>query len=294
LAETLAAPFTARGDRVEAHADAPTALGARMQSLAERRDLDLIVLCGGDGTLSHGADALHDHPAALGFVPLGTMNLFARALGMPTDPAAAAKAIASGKAQRIDMGRIGNRHFLHHVSFGLHPKMIRHRQRMEHAGRLGKMSAGIRAFFQAIRRPPLLDVELLLDGQPHRSAASTIVVSNNPLGEGHLPFQDDLSGARLGVYISAARQRGALTKAGIDMLLGRLLDNPDITAMSASKVELRKGRRRRTRVRASIDGELVHLRLPFRIATVPGALRVMAPAPPAEQEREPPVRPEEA
>ena len=81
---------------------------------------DLLVFCGGDGTLSHGINCLGRLGAKipLGYVPLGTTNDFARSLGLPKEPARAAEQILHGSAHRLDLGRFGDRAFLYVASFG--------------------------------------------------------------------------------------------------------------------------------------------------------------------------------
>ena len=81
---------------------------------------DLLVFCGGDGTLSHGINCLGRLGAKipLGYVPLGTTNDFARSLGLPKEPARAAEQILHGSAHRLDLGRFGDRALLYVASFG--------------------------------------------------------------------------------------------------------------------------------------------------------------------------------
>lgn len=80
---------------------------------------DLIVLGGGDGTLSTALDHLVRHRATLGVLPLGTANDLARTLQIPTNLSAACEVIAHGKVVDIDLGLVGERHFLNVASLGL-------------------------------------------------------------------------------------------------------------------------------------------------------------------------------
>ena len=81
---------------------------------------DLLVFCGGDGTLSHGINCLGrlDVKIPLGYVPLGTTNDFAASLGLPKEPAKAAEQILHGQPRLLDLGRFGEREFLYVASFG--------------------------------------------------------------------------------------------------------------------------------------------------------------------------------
>lgn len=81
---------------------------------------DLLVCCGGDGTLSQAVNTLHGLGARLplGYVPMGTTNDFAATLGLPRDPARAAEQALHGSARLLDLGRFGSREFLYVASFG--------------------------------------------------------------------------------------------------------------------------------------------------------------------------------
>ena len=81
---------------------------------------DLLVCCGGDGTLSHAVGFLGElgAPMPLGFVPMGPTNDFANSLGMPKEPARAAEQILHGESHRLDLGSFEGRRFLYVASFG--------------------------------------------------------------------------------------------------------------------------------------------------------------------------------
>ncbi len=108
----------AAGVVVVAHVagDAPTLVRAVR---ARSPDTDLVVAGGGDGTLSAIAAELVDTPVALGVLPLGTANDFARTIGIPLDPAAAARVVADGHVRRIDVGFVNDIAFLNAAGIGL-------------------------------------------------------------------------------------------------------------------------------------------------------------------------------
>lgn len=82
---------------------------------------DLLVCCGGDGTLSMAVDVLGKAGASLplGYVPMGTTNDFASSLGLSKDPVKAAEQILQGSPTPLDLGSFGDRRFLYVASFGV-------------------------------------------------------------------------------------------------------------------------------------------------------------------------------
>ena len=86
-------------------------------------EFDLIVIGGGDGTISGLAAAVVESGKPLGIVPLGTANDLARSLAIPTELEAAAQVIVEGRTAAIDVGRLetaaGERRFLNVASLGL-------------------------------------------------------------------------------------------------------------------------------------------------------------------------------
>ncbi len=67
---------------------------------------DVVVACGGDGTIRAAAEGLVGTKCALAVVPAGTANLFAGALELPSDPAAIVKLIDAGERRTIDTGHL--------------------------------------------------------------------------------------------------------------------------------------------------------------------------------------------
>ncbi len=90
-----------------------------LKAAAEEKP-DLLVCCGGDGTLSQAINALKDLGVSLtlGYVPMGTTNDFASSLGIAKDPSKAAEQILGGSPRRLDLGRFQDRTFLYVASFG--------------------------------------------------------------------------------------------------------------------------------------------------------------------------------
>lgn len=100
----------------------PTLHAGEIPEIIQRRanGVDLIVCCGGDGTLNETVTGLMqlDPRPPLGYLPAGTVNDFASSLGIPKDLEAAAQAVLSGSPVDVDIGRFGEQYFTYVAAFG--------------------------------------------------------------------------------------------------------------------------------------------------------------------------------
>lgn len=99
--------------------DDPSALQATLRTELAGHRCRLVVIGGGDGTISEVVDCLAEHYRVLGLLPLGTSNNFARTLGIPIGIEAAVDIIATGKIADVDLGRVDGDYFANVVSAGL-------------------------------------------------------------------------------------------------------------------------------------------------------------------------------
>ena len=108
----------------------------------------LLILGGGDGSVSSVVDFLAHHDVTLGLLPLGTANDFARTLGIPSDIERACDAIANGKVVDVDLGLAGENYYVNVASVGLGVEATRALSPWlkRSAGPLAYPVAAIRAF----------------------------------------------------------------------------------------------------------------------------------------------------
>ena len=128
---------------------------------------DRLVACGGDGTVGAVAAVAVESDLPLGVVPLGTLNHFARDLGIPDEPEQAVEVLVADSRRRIDVGVANDIVFVNNAGVGSYPLIVHRREQMER--RLGKwlaMVAAIRAVFP--HRPET--IHLNVDGGAHRHA----------------------------------------------------------------------------------------------------------------------------
>jgi YegS/Rv2252/BmrU family lipid kinase len=90
-----------------------------------RDRVDLVIIGGGDGTLNAAIEGLVDTQLPLGILPLGTANDLARTLGIPQSIPEACQILATGRCQRIDLGKVNHKHFFNVSSMGLSVQITR-------------------------------------------------------------------------------------------------------------------------------------------------------------------------
>ncbi|PDQ22426.1 multidrug transporter [Mesorhizobium sanjuanii] len=248
-----------------------------LDSIASKRSVDIVLAGGGDGTISAAAARLMGGKKALAILPAGTMNLFARGLGVPQTLDAAVESFADGEVIAVDVATANGRPFVHQFSIGMHARMVQLRQNMEFRSRLGKMKASARAAWATIKNPPAMKVTLVIGEAEIVTRTTGIGVTNNLFGEGHLPYADNPAGGVLGIYVTVAQQRGELVGFLFDIARGRWRASQHVEIHQADRVVLKIHSAAR-KYRAVMDGELVGLERETTIEIHPGALNVLVPA----------------
>ena len=250
-----------------------------MQHEAESGGLDGLIAGGGDGTISAAASICWRNGIALGVIPAGTMNLFARSLKLPLDIRVALETLANGRVDEVDIGSANGRPFVHQFSARLHARMVRTRNSMSFASRFGKIRASVKAAFGVVLDPPVFDVAFKVSGRTQHRRVSAISVSNNEFGTDPLLFANDLKGGHLGFYLANPMEPAGVARLAFDILRGRLKDNIDVTAMAVTAVDLHFPRSN-GRSNCVIDGELLPMQRDVELRLHPGELKVIVGDPP--------------
>ncbi|GAA4230345.1 YegS/Rv2252/BmrU family lipid kinase [Streptosporangium album] len=251
--------------------DDPRRLRATLEEALDARP-DLLVVGGGDGTLSAAVKHVAHRDVALGVLPLGTTNNFARSLGLPLDLRGAIQVLRTGKVADIDLGIAGDREFANLASFGVS---------VEVAGKvrpwlkriLGRAAYPLTALTILPRHQPFRAF-ITVDGKRHELLTHQLNIANGRFHGGWQVARDiSIDNGRLVAYQLGSGKRLRLlgetlvraaggrwrSLAGGPFVVGRemlLETDPPLSA--------------------DVDGE-VRLTTPITIRTVPNGLRVMVP-----------------
>jgi diacylglycerol kinase family enzyme len=273
------ATFARHGHQLECKVVSGPDVETTLRSAATSEGVDAVLAGGGDGTISTAAGIAYETGMPLAVLPVGTMNLFARALGVPLDLNEALEAIAAGEIGAVDIATANDRPFVHQFGVGIHARLVRIRENMSYRSRVGKMLASLRAIGAAAVNPPQFDAELHTRKGIETHRVSGIAVSNNPLGEGQI-HAGRLDAGVLGVYVATAMSTSALLKLAADMFMGTWRASPAVSEKEVAEVTLHFPKRKRG-AHAVIDGELIKLERSVTLRVHPGALKVVLPKVPA-------------
>lgn len=238
---------------------------------------DVIIACGGDGTVSMTAAALVGSDVPLGIIARGTSNSIGAGLGIPADPAGAIDVIANGEARVVDTARANGRTMLLHASVGFHASTVAStpRDAKNRWGVLAYLKEGLVQLAELAQ----FSVEIATEKETVRCRAVNVTVANvapakTVLAQGPAAIIPD-DGA-LDVTIVAASTLGDVVLAGLHLLrttaLGEAATRDNVGYLSAASVRITTDPPQTPLV----DGEVLPSE-PLEIVCVPASLTVMTP-----------------
>jgi diacylglycerol kinase family enzyme len=237
----------------------------------------LVVAGGGDGTVNAVASVLTESSVPLGVLPLGTLNHFARDLGIPLELDAAVRVLAHGKPRAVDVGEVNGRIFLNNSGLGLYPDMVHERQRQQRRLGRGKWPAALWAGLAALRRYPFLSIRLIVDGKKLARRTPFVFIGNNEYKMQGLAIgvRERLDAGKLCLYVAQRPGRLGLLRFALRALLGKLNEERDLDMLLADEMEIAS---LRSHLRVSTDGEVTTMKTPLCYRCRPGALTVIVPS----------------
>ncbi len=236
----------------------------------------VVVAAGGDGTISDVAEALIGTGIALGILPVGTANIFARELGIPFDLEGACALLNSApNTTNVDAMKVGDKYFVLQIGIGIDSLMIRDTDRQSKR-RFGRAAYMWTAFTRLIGYQPMR-FSIVADGKRMRPRASQVLIANGgvlgapPFSWGPHIRPDD---GKIDVCIVSART--ALDYAGLiwHTILGQQRRDRNVRYLTAER-SIAISADEPLPIQA--DGEIIG-ETPIQIEVVPNALRVIVPA----------------
>ena len=248
-------------------AGSATAL-AREQVAAGR---DLIIACGGDGTVNEVVNGMAGSRVPLALLPAGTGNVLAKELGLPWDIWRAAEYIPTGEVRRIALGRAGERYFICMAGVGVDANTV-YRLSVQTKLSLGMLAYWIESFRQLLEYEfPLFSVRV--EGQGFQAALLIVSRTKNYGGPVQLTRRADLFSDEFEVCLFQRRNRFLYLLYFLALQAGLLERFRDVRFLRTRRVEAQPGKQR---IQVQVDGELAGT-LPMDFAIVPEALSLLVP-----------------
>ena len=254
--------------------------GEEMFAAVDRARADgirLVVAGGGDGTQSAIASRLVGTDLVQGVLPLGTLNHFAKDLGIPLKEADAVRTLAQGRVIEVDVGEVNGHVFINNSSLGLYPQIVRERELQRlHLGK-SKWRALASATLHATEGRPGMAVKVDAEGEQQVRRTPFVFVGNNRYTMEGLAIgaRPSLQGGELALYVGQRRGRLALVWLALRALAHRLRQDEDFEMITGPAFVISTTE---ARLRVATDGEVAMMDTPLHYRIRPRALRVCVPA----------------
>ncbi len=274
-----------QGWQVERHPTLGPGDGTRLAQMAAASNYDVVVAAGGDGTINEVINGLVGSKTALATLPLGTMNVWARELGLPLQPRAAALALLDWKVRAIDLGRAGDRYFLLMAGIGLDAAVTAGVQPAVKR-RLGAMAYVLRAL-ELILRARGTRTRLLIDNRRVNGRVLMVVVGNSQLYGGlvKITHRASIDDGLLDVCVIKGNGLGSVLQHSLAILRRRYSTDPEIEYYRARTVQVTA----RSALPVQVDGDTIGY-TPMTFAVAQGALQALLPTQLPDDLVQPPLR----
>lgn len=238
--------------------------------------MDVVIAAGGDGTINEVIQELVDSETALGVLPIGTANVWAREMGIPLEIAGAGEILAYGRTRQIDVGRVRNRdhcrYFLLMVGIGFDGEVTRAVEK-KFLKRLGIVGYLLASFWVSIGYDSF-QFYAKIGEREIKTRALQIVIGNTQLYGGAVKFtwQAQCDDGLLDVCIVRKRSKFRRIFIVLDFLLRRKQRSQWVSYDKSATVEVRT----RKPVAMQIDGDS-YGNTPATFSIAPRALKVIVP-----------------
>lgn len=279
--EQLCTFFAREGWSIELNKTKGPGDAARMARDAALERRDAVIVAGGDGTVNEVVNGLVRSETVLGVLPVGTGNLWAKQLHVPTLTLAnpsrlrdAARGLVGADVRAIDVGQVNGHAFLCWASAGLDAQVTTEMEpRDRTTKRLGALPYLVAAVIvaQDFRGVP---TSIALDGEPVRDRTLLVVVNNIQQYGGLVEVapRAKLDDGLLDVFVFKGLGFGYVVRHLFRVLSQRYLDDPEIVHRQVRRIEIRADEA----LPVQVDGDPLGS-TPVEIRVVPRALRILAP-----------------
>ncbi|HEV7324928.1 MAG TPA: diacylglycerol kinase family protein [Bosea sp. (in: a-proteobacteria)] len=279
FAQRIAAAFETAGCRAEVELVPPRRLQERLRA-AVADDATIPVIAGGDGSINGALPILMESKRTVAVLPLGTVNVLGRDLGLTGTVEEQIAAICQGEPVAMDIGSVNGRLFHSISGMGFFSLMARQREYARRQFPFSRLIAFLFAATRSILFTHPIRIEMEIAGERRKVEADAVLVTVNQF-DGAEWRRTRLNGGEFEVHILDTGGLLSRAKAAFSMLTGGWRNSHNLISLTGTSVTITRRDKRRGHV--TFDGEVERCASPFAYRLLPGALRVIA-ARPAEIE----------
>lgn len=255
------------------------AIGEKLKRILSR-DPEGVLIGGGDGTAALCGVTCVENQTPFGIIPLGTMNLLARDLGIPTELDACLTAYKNPRITTIDAGSINDNLFFCNAIIGVVPEAAAARENAEKRTGLGTWKALAETVLEDMGSDHMETMHINMTNMQRTIRAKSIIVANNAYVETPRASADRLArrslrDGKLMIYTAAPKGKLQSLRLLARVALGGWPRDPAIKSFERKELVLDAASRE---LLVSIDGEPVSLKLPFHFKVHPLAAKVIVPS----------------
>lgn len=270
LLQQVLSGLTAEGLNVQVTPTSGPGDATRLAREALAARCDVLVACGGDGTVNEVVGGVAGSDMPLLVIPGGTSNVLGREIGLPRDLLACAALLRKGAIRRISLGRVGDRRFVLMAGIGVDAGIVAasNSQLKRFLGEGAFWLAG----FQQLVQYHFSPFDLVVDGKSHRGTFALISKVKNYGGPFQLTPQANLFSNQFAVCLFQSEVRWRYLHYLSRVARGTHMSLPDVLMLKGRTIEAAGS----TKIHVQVDGELLGT-LPQTISIQDNALSLIVP-----------------
>lgn len=245
--------------------------------------VDAILIGGGDGTINKCGAACYESGKPFGIIPLGTMNLLARDLGLPDDLEQCLQSYRQAAITKIDVATVNDRPFFCNTVIGIVPEAALERENARNTPSISSWGNLASTVIDGLNNDHFEKLKIKMKGRFYSVTAKSFVIANNSYSEylqspENRLTRDTLQDGTLAVYIARPRTPFQAMKLLYKVIAGGWPKDPIVKSFRTKELTLKKKEENTGRtVLASLDGEPVEIASPLKFDIHPLAAQILTP-----------------
>ncbi len=220
--------------------ESPSHMASCIESYREKKGV--VIVAGGDGTISSALESIYKSEQTLAILPMGTANDLARSLGISQDVVAGAQAIVNDKRERINLAKVNNSYFVNVAHVGLGVEVTR--ELTSEMKKYFGVFAYLGAFTSVMKRNKSFKVQIEADGWKESVKAIHLAVGNGRYYGGGNVVDDDstLQDGQLNLFCLKPIRWWRLLLLGVNFRNGNLQKAERVVCKKARKISIKTSR----------------------------------------------------